>query len=1032
MPALVRVVLIMIGCATLAGAQPLPPALVPAVDGFVVAGSVQVGGDDRWIAVAGPGQVQIFHGVTGAIIRVIEFAGQRENSYSPLAALVMAADPKADRIALLAGDLTVVSIDVRTGRWLWRSPPLLQTTNGAPGFETSPALRFSPDGEWVLVSNGYVAADPAGRALMAARLRASDGRPALPAALAGLRHSDLPSGGRPAWSADGHWLHVPVNGRGKTQIVKADSGTPVGKALSNVLESHAASGLAIVRGGPGLQIVDVRSGKRLKQWRLLQYNNVSFSPDGRRLLLLGPSGWSVLDIVTLAEVARSDSAMPWSIYWGWTTKGTALVGVQRARLIRVALESVPTVTLLGAGSAVLMRYEHLAWLYNGGGTLPSLAASRAEVKQFGRRFSPYAPRRHVLRLDGRDAGRASTEDSLAAYPAILAASTTTDGRWLAVRAADGQADVWDVATGNHLPFRLPELRCWSGPISARYRSAGAASQGTSIEVVALGVNGYMPAIRSMFDSRSVSVLDRYFCPPMETDADAAGPAPVDTGARFDVRQDGRLAIRQGARIVGHLVAPGQGDWLVTTPEGLFDGSPAGWDLLRWAGEGLDTLTAEAYFREFYQPGLLADLVDGRQLRPVSHMEDRDRRTPTIDLQLLRAEDDAVWVRAGITEGRGGQMGHPGAGVRDLRVLRNGRLVHAVRGDLQLAPDGTGAVEVRVPLLPGDNRLIAYAFNRDDVKSLDAALDVSLAQPPRTGVTYVLAVGINRYVNPEFNLKYAAPDATFFADALAAAQRSRGTPVEAVTLTDAEATKTTIGLALDRLAGRSTGPLPVGAPSSFSRLRAVGPNDSVIVYFAGHGISDGDRFHLIPADMAYSGPRNDVEAAIPLLLTRTLSDADLERAFDAMDARHLLLVIDACQSGQALELADPRPGPMNSRGLAQLAYDKGMSILTASQAHEAALESERLGHGYLTFALVEEGLRRMSADRLPADGTLTADEWFAHAVSRVPELQAEAMADAPHAGRLLRFERGARVQTPRVFARRDATGPAFVVAGGRPQ
>jgi hypothetical protein len=38
----------------------------------------------------------------------------------------------------------------------------------------------------------------------------------------------------------------------------------------------------------------------------------------------------------------------------------------------------------------------------------------------------------------------------------------------------------------------------------------------------------------------------------------------------------------------------------------------------------------------------------------------------------------------------------------------------------------------------------------------------------------------------------------------------------------------------------------------------------------------------------------------------------------MDAGHLLMVIDACNSGQALEAEEKRRGPMNSKGLAQLA------------------------------------------------------------------------------------------------------------------
>ena len=69
------------------------------------------------------------------------------------------------------------------------------------------------------------------------------------------------------------------------------------------------------------------------------------------------------------------------------------------------------------------------------------------------------------------------------------------------------------------------------------------------------------------------------------------------------------------------------------------------------------------------------------------------------MELLRAEDEAVWVRVHIAEGRSvptRKDASPGGGVRDLRVLRNGRLVHAVRGEIRLAADGTAAADVRRP------------------------------------------------------------------------------------------------------------------------------------------------------------------------------------------------------------------------------------------------------------------------------------------------------------------------------------------------
>jgi uncharacterized caspase-like protein len=176
-----------------------------------------------------------------------------------------------------------------------------------------------------------------------------------------------------------------------------------------------------------------------------------------------------------------------------------------------------------------------------------------------------------------------------------------------------------------------------------------------------------------------------------------------------------------------------------------------------------------------------------------------------------------------------------------------------------------------------------------------------------------------------------------------------------------------------------------------------------------------------------------------MLSHSISDEELERTIESLDAAQLLLVIDACNSGQALEAEEKRRGPMNSKGLAQLAYEKGMYILTAAQSYQAALEAATLGHGLLTYALVEEGLKKGEADGEPKDGTLLAKEWLDFAAERVPQMQLEKMRQARGLGLNLAFipdasaakkdgatdEQG--LQRPRAFYRRELESNPLVVA-----
>jgi len=122
--------------------------------------------------------------------------------------------------------------------------------------------------------------------------------------------------------------------------------------------------------------------------------------------------------------------------------------------------------------------------------------------------------------------------------------------------------------------------------------------------------------------------------------------------------------------------------------------------------------------------------------------------------------------------------------------------------------------------------------------------------------------------------------------------------------------------------------------------------------------------------------------------------------------------------------------MNSKGLAQLAYEKGMYILTAAQSYQAAKEAAKLGHGFLTYALVEEGLKTPAADKEPKDGQVLLREWLDFATQRVPQMQGDDLKTRE----LTRVNGQAsskpgtddNVQRPRVFYRRETEPHPMVI------
>ncbi len=485
-----------------------------------------------------------------------------------------------------------------------------------------------------------------------------------------------------------------------------------------------------------------------------------------------------------------------------------------------------------------------------------------------------------------------------------------------------------------------------------------------------------------------------------------------------------------------------GEWMVVTPQGLFDGTPVSWNQILWRynQETFNVAPIEWFFNEFYYPGLLSDIFAGKRPKVALDVSKKDRRQPLVKLSLPgQAAGSAVATRTvkvkiDVTDAPADKDNPQGSGARDLRLFRNGSLVKVWRGDV-LKGQSTVSLEDEITVTAGPNRLVAYAFNRDNVKSKDAPLVFTGADTlKRKGIAYIIAVGINEYENTQYNLKYATADARDFAEEMRRKQTQIGSfeRVEVIQLLDQDATKANVLAAIKRLAGEAGPPSLKAGP--LDALKRAEPEDTVVIYFAGHGTAQAQRFYLIPHDLGYKGERTKLtEQGLSTMLAHSISDVELEAAVEDLDAGHLLLIIDACNSGQALEAEEKRRGPMNSKGLAQLAYEKGMYILTAAQSFQAALEAAQLGHGYLTYALVEEGLKTPVGDTSPKDGLVIAREWLDFATDRVPQMQEEKMAQGRGLGLEIAFTEGETrsVQRPRVFYRRELEANPLVITKPNP-
>lgn len=497
------------------------------------------------------------------------------------------------------------------------------------------------------------------------------------------------------------------------------------------------------------------------------------------------------------------------------------------------------------------------------------------------------------------------------------------------------------------------------------------------------------------------------------------------------------------------------------------------DQMRWLMSDMpwQSLGAQTFMRDYYEPRLYEKVLDctaagncAEVLKPVPVLAGLNRVLPVVRITGAKAGaapgtvDISVEVREGVAPENDSCYMWSRSGIYDLRVFMNNRLLGRVAARPYEAAETTEewrrlnkmkatngvlryTLNQPVPSQPGTERVLfsAYAFNADRVKSDTATFVYN--RPPIPGPrvrpqAFVVTIGIDAYDEPRLKLQFAAADAQLIGDRLAGIP---GYDVRRVSLLgskapDGKTLRVTRDM-VDTTLGLLAGDAPAG---SIAKLAAMGvdasqlarstPDDIVIISFAGHGWADkqGD-FYLVPADGVW--PSGSPTPDVPTLI----SSSRITRGLRPIDAAEIALIIDACHSAASVDAGGFKPGPMGDAGLGQLAYDKGIRILAATQADDVALEDSRLRQGLLTFALAGEGITATGGKAdLDGDRSITLDEWLRYATQRLPSLSGDL-----RLGRFVALASGARgfgrvdeatakppkLQEPSLF---DFTGTASAV------
>ena len=249
--------------------------------------------------------------------------------------------------------------------------------------------------------------------------------------------------------------------------------------------------------------------------------------------------------------------------------------------------------------------------------------------------------------------------------------------------------------------------------------------------------------------------------------------------------------------------------------------------------------------------------------------------------------------------------------------------------------------------------------------------------------YIISIGVSDYKGDELDLKYAAKDANDISKAIASVTRK---------FLNIDDKQHVFQYNLTTAKNRYLLPEKKAIQQTLEEIGAKTlANDIVLLFFAGHGVIEGEQkqFYFLTADASKNSPH---------IADVGISTAELAAWMQPskMKAQKRILILDACNSGQAIQdfvkLGDGNQNYTAARSIEKgqlikvidkLNEKSGLFILSASSSNQSAYELSRYSQGLLTYSLLRA--IKQQPDILEQGGFLNVGNWFDAAEKSVTEL-----------------------------------------------
>ncbi len=515
-----------------------------------------------------------------------------------------------------------------------------------------------------------------------------------------------------------------------------------------------------------------------------------------------------------------------------------------------------------------------------------------------------------------------------------------DGRYMLTASWDWRAKLWDMATG----LQVTRFAGHDGAVyDIAYSKDGKFIATGSYDKTARIWDPFTGEVIQTFEGHTGAVTSVNFSPNGEL---------LITGSR-----DGSTKIwdiKSGTELFAHVFTNPK-DWLVKAPNGFFYATEGAKESVFFV-RGMESYSIDQFYDDFFRPGLVEDIYQDK-LKLNDNILDKLQESPPPFIEIISPkfgfipEGEEVEVLLKITDN--------GGGIDEIKVLQNGKRVveERLEGERGLRKGKSLYKTYNLQLVAGRNQFDVSAYSSGRIESRRRSIEFQFGDSTKLANCYILAVGINKYQNPNLNLNYAKDDAESFAKAIRQKSKKLFAKIETHLLIDDDATKKNISEKLAEIA------------------KSASPEDVFYFYYAGHGSMVDDKFYFIPTEIVrlYDQER---------LQNGAIYAGEMQQWFREIKALKQMIVVDACHSGASTELLAAR-GAGEEKALAQLSRSAGVHVLAAAGSEQTAVEFKDLGHGLFTY-LVLSALGG-DADGSPRDGKITVYELKSFIDDQVPDL-----------------------------------------------